>query len=146
MAARILMLALCLGVAWAQYNQYQQTTPVPILKQINRHNEDGSYSYGYEAADGSFKIETKHPSGEVSTGYQFPHFCRYSAPAPQPAYRPAPQANYYKAPAPAPAPQQNYYNPPAPQPNYYNAPPQAHQAIKNIDYITGSYSVTYKKK
>ena len=23
-----------------------------------RHNEDGSYSYGYEAADGSFKLET----------------------------------------------------------------------------------------
>ena len=23
-----------------------------------RHDEDGSYSYGYEAADGSFKLET----------------------------------------------------------------------------------------
>lgn len=45
--------------------QYQQTTPVPILKQINRHNEDGSYSYGYEGGDGSFKIETKYPNGEV---------------------------------------------------------------------------------
>nr|AGJ70277.1 cuticular protein BJ [Laodelphax striatellus] len=215
MAARILMLALCLGVAWAQYNQYQQTTPVPILKQINRHNEDGSYSYGYEAADGSFKIETKHPSGEVfgkygyvddtgkvreieygasrrgfepaGTGINVPPPTinanansvysgpedyddgqyredpsiywkdpkynaggaskpTYSAPPAQPAYRPAPQANYYKAPAAPAPPQQNYYNPPAPQPNYYNAPPQSHQAIKNIDYITGSYSVTYKKK
>lgn len=45
--------------------QHQQTTPVPILKQINRHNEDGSYSYGYEGGDGSFKIETKYPNGEV---------------------------------------------------------------------------------
>lgn len=50
-------------VALAQ--QHQQTTPVPILKQINRHNEDGSYSYGYEGGDGSFKIETKYPNGEV---------------------------------------------------------------------------------
>lgn len=26
---------------------------------------DGSYTYGYEAADGSFKIETKTATGEV---------------------------------------------------------------------------------
>lgn len=53
----------------AQQNQY--TTPVPILKQINRHNEDGSYSYGYEAADQSFKIETKYPNGEVYGKYGY---------------------------------------------------------------------------
>ncbi|CAH1646414.1 unnamed protein product [Spodoptera littoralis] len=47
------------------------TTPVPILKQINRHNEDGSYTYGYEAADGSFKIETKAPNGEVKGKYGY---------------------------------------------------------------------------
>lgn len=29
-------------------------TPVAILKQINRHNEDGSYTYGFEGADGIF--------------------------------------------------------------------------------------------
>ncbi|XP_018320129.1 formin-like protein 14 [Agrilus planipennis] len=46
-------------------------TPVPILKQINRHNEDGSYTYGYESADGSFKIETKLPTGEVKGKYGF---------------------------------------------------------------------------
>lgn len=49
----------------------QYTTPVPILKQINRHNEDGSYSYGYEAADGTFKIETKYPNGEVYGKYGY---------------------------------------------------------------------------
>ncbi|XP_075974456.1 cuticular protein 97Ea [Anticarsia gemmatalis] len=48
-----------------------QPTPVPILKQINRHNEDGSYTYGYEAADGSFKIETKSPAGEVKGKYGY---------------------------------------------------------------------------
>ncbi|XP_046406197.1 pupal cuticle protein 27 [Ischnura elegans] len=58
-----------LCVASAQYTQ--NTTPVPILKQINRHNEDGSYSYGYEAADGSFRIETKHPTGEVYGKYGY---------------------------------------------------------------------------
>jgi len=56
-----------LVVALAQQN----TTPVPILKQINRHNEDGSYSYGYEAADGSYKIESKYPNGEVYGKYGF---------------------------------------------------------------------------
>lgn len=36
-----------------------------------RHNEDGSYTYGYEAADGSFKIETKAPNGEVKGKYGY---------------------------------------------------------------------------
>lgn len=49
----------------------EYTTPVPILKQIDRHNDDGSYSYGYEAADGSFKIETKYPTGEVYGKYGY---------------------------------------------------------------------------
>ena len=40
-------------------------------KYIFRHNEDGSYTYGYEAADGSFKIETKSPSGEVKGKYGY---------------------------------------------------------------------------
>ncbi|XP_035790007.1 pupal cuticle protein 27-like [Anopheles albimanus] len=51
--------------------QRDYTTPVPILKQINRHNEDGSYSYGYEAADGTFKIETKYANGEVQGKYGY---------------------------------------------------------------------------
>lgn len=55
----------------AQQQKQQYTTPVPILKQLNRHNEDGSYSYGYEAADGSFKIETKAANGEVRGKYGY---------------------------------------------------------------------------
>ncbi|RVE50577.1 hypothetical protein evm_004804 [Chilo suppressalis] len=35
------------------------------------HNEDGSYTYGYEAADGSFKIETKSATGEVKGKYGY---------------------------------------------------------------------------
>lgn len=49
----------------------QSSTPVPILKQINRQNEDGSYSYGYENADGSYKIETKSAAGEISGKYGY---------------------------------------------------------------------------
>lgn len=60
---------LMFGMVIGQYSD--QTTPVPILKQINRHNEDGSYSYGYEAADGSYKIETKHPTGDVVGKYGY---------------------------------------------------------------------------
>lgn len=52
-------------------NSQQYTTPVPILKQINRHNADGSYTYGYEGADKSFKIETKYPDGEVHGKYGY---------------------------------------------------------------------------
>lgn len=45
--------------------------PVHILKQVNRQNEDGSYSYGYENADGTYKIETKYPTGEVYGKYGY---------------------------------------------------------------------------
>ncbi|KAI4486961.1 hypothetical protein M0802_012177 [Mischocyttarus mexicanus] len=57
----------CVSLVAGQYNSrpYQVTTPVPILKQIN------NYSYGYEAADGSYKIESKYPTGEVYGKYGF---------------------------------------------------------------------------
>lgn len=38
---------------------------------LSRHNEDGSYTYGYEGADGSFKIETKLATGEVKGKYGY---------------------------------------------------------------------------
>lgn len=59
------------SIICAALAQKDYTTPVPILKQINRHNEDGSYSYGYEGADGSFKIETKYANGEVYGKYGY---------------------------------------------------------------------------
>lgn len=45
--------------------------PIPILKQVNRQNEDGSYTYGYENADGTYKIETKYSTGEVYGKYGY---------------------------------------------------------------------------
>ncbi|XP_040570636.1 uncharacterized protein [Lepeophtheirus salmonis] len=48
------------------------TTPMAtILQQINEHNEDGSYTYGYEASDGSFKLETRYPDGRVQGKYGY---------------------------------------------------------------------------
>lgn len=38
---------------------------------LHRHNEDGSYTYGYEGSDGSFKIETKTRTGEVTGKYGY---------------------------------------------------------------------------
>ncbi|KAI5630827.1 insect cuticle protein domain-containing protein [Phthorimaea operculella] len=58
-------------IASSNENKAPPPPPVAILKQINRHNEDGSYTYGYEAADGSFKIETKSPTGEVKGKYGY---------------------------------------------------------------------------
>lgn len=62
---------LCCALSTVLAQQGKYTTPVPILKQINKHNEDGSYSYGYEAADGTYKIETKFPNGEVYGKYGY---------------------------------------------------------------------------
>lgn len=63
------VITLFFAVAWGQLQP--STTPVPILKQINRQNDDGSYSYGYENADGSYKIETKFNTGEVYGKYGY---------------------------------------------------------------------------
>lgn len=49
----------------------QSQQQVAILKQINRVNDDGSYTFGYEAADGSFKIETRDVLGNVKGMFGF---------------------------------------------------------------------------
>uniref|UniRef100_T1PEA8 Cuticle protein n=1 Tax=Musca domestica TaxID=7370 RepID=T1PEA8_MUSDO len=68
---KVVFIASCLALAFRGAYGQQYTTPVPILKQINKHNSDGSYTYGYEAADKSFKIETKYPTGEVYGKYGY---------------------------------------------------------------------------
>ncbi|XP_023248376.1 uncharacterized protein LOC106639578 [Copidosoma floridanum] len=55
-----LMAILCLAIARCsnvtdQHTSESQHDQVAILKQIRKLNEDGSYTYGYEAGDGSFK-------------------------------------------------------------------------------------------
>jgi len=51
--------------------QAENTTPVPILRQIDTQNPDGSYTYGYESGDGTYKIETRYPTGEVKGKYGY---------------------------------------------------------------------------
>merc|ERR1712176_1073724 len=47
------------------------TTPVPILRYVNNQNIDGSYTYGYEAADGTYKLETRYTDGRVKGKYGY---------------------------------------------------------------------------
>jgi len=50
----------------------ESTTPiVPILRSVDRQNPDGSYTYGYESGDGTYKIETRYPTGEVKGKYGY---------------------------------------------------------------------------
>ncbi|XP_025199719.1 uncharacterized protein LOC112597741 isoform X2 [Melanaphis sacchari] len=75
----LLGLCTCYGQNAEDYNEgndqsvvsVQKSKDVSILKQIHRHNEDGSYTYGYEGSDGSFKIETKTVTGEVTGKYGY---------------------------------------------------------------------------
>ncbi|XP_060842564.1 uncharacterized protein LOC132922862 [Rhopalosiphum padi] len=48
-----------------------QPKDVSILKQINKVNDDGSYTFGYEASDGSFKVETRDVAGNVKGMFGF---------------------------------------------------------------------------
>ena len=54
-----------------RFDDKEATTPVPILRHVNTVNADGSYSYGYESGDGSYKIETKYATGEVKGKYGY---------------------------------------------------------------------------
>merc|ERR1711913_96429 len=71
--------ALCSGLVVSQETPESTTTatdtttiaPVEIVKQVNEINEDGSYSVGYEASDGTFKLETRDTEGNVEGKYGF---------------------------------------------------------------------------
>merc|ERR1712110_831593 len=47
------------------------TTPVPILRYVDNQNIDGTYTYGYEAADGTYKLETRYVDGRVKGKYGY---------------------------------------------------------------------------
>merc|ERR1711997_345890 len=57
--------------AWTSPQFSSSTTPVPILRYVDNQNIDGSYTYGYEAADGSYKLETRHQDGRVKGKYGY---------------------------------------------------------------------------
>lgn len=66
----VLVLA-CLKLARCEDDTSEEKSGVPIIRQINKVNDDGTYTYGYEAADGSFKIETRDVLGNVKGMFGF---------------------------------------------------------------------------
>eukprot|EP00092_Neocalanus_flemingeri_P033921 GFUD01036886.1.p1 GENE.GFUD01036886.1~~GFUD01036886.1.p1 ORF type:complete len:211 (-),score=63.35 GFUD01036886.1:280-912(-) len=59
--------------AWTtpQFSPTPSTTPIPILRYINNQNTDGSYTYGFEGADGTYKLETRFTDGRVKGKYGY---------------------------------------------------------------------------
>merc|ERR1711936_1170534 len=47
------------------------TTQVPILRFLDQKNNDGSYTYGFESGDGTYKIETRLANGQVKGKYGY---------------------------------------------------------------------------
>ncbi|EFX89732.1 hypothetical protein DAPPUDRAFT_303139 [Daphnia pulex] len=76
----ILLLTLTVAYSQATHTNYgsskSSTTSyaapaVTILKQINQLNEDGSYTFGYEASDGSFRVENMDANGYLTGRYGY---------------------------------------------------------------------------
>ncbi|XKL62108.1 hypothetical protein PGB90_001941 [Kerria lacca] len=65
------LILLSLQLVYTQENSSEEKTSVPIIRQINKVNDDGTYTYGYEAADGSFKIETRDVLGNIKGMFGF---------------------------------------------------------------------------
>eukprot|EP00091_Calanus_sinicus_P020762 TRINITY_DN586_c0_g1_i1.p1 TRINITY_DN586_c0_g1~~TRINITY_DN586_c0_g1_i1.p1 ORF type:complete len:143 (-),score=44.10 TRINITY_DN586_c0_g1_i1:65-493(-) len=59
--------------AWTtpQFSLPSSTTPVPILRYIDTQNTDGSYTYGFEGGDGTYKLETRFTDGRVKGKYGY---------------------------------------------------------------------------
>lgn len=89
----MLALAACAAAAPTAVLVEVKPEPVPILKQINQVNDDGgwsnnqvimgrrvklsniprigSYTFGFEAGDGSFRVETKSVTGQITGKYGY---------------------------------------------------------------------------
>ncbi|XP_071570947.1 uncharacterized protein [Temnothorax nylanderi] len=71
MAFFCLVTAGCSNVTDQQPSETHHDHQVAILKQIRKVNEDGSYTYGYEAGDGSFKVESRDVLGNIKGTFGF---------------------------------------------------------------------------
>ncbi|EZA61054.1 hypothetical protein X777_08266 [Ooceraea biroi] len=71
MAFFCLATAGCSNVTDQQTSETQHDHQVAILKQIRKVNDDGSYTYGYEAGDGSFKVESRDVLGNIKGTFGF---------------------------------------------------------------------------
>lgn len=54
------------NISKSSKTSYAAVPAVTILKQINELNEDGSYTFGYEASDGSFRLENMDANGYLT--------------------------------------------------------------------------------
>ncbi|CAK9795694.1 hypothetical protein ANTQUA_LOCUS459 [Anthophora quadrimaculata] len=71
MAIFCLATAGCTNVTDQLTSETHHDQQVAILKQIRKVNEDGSYTYGYEAGDGSFKVESRDVLGNIKGTFGF---------------------------------------------------------------------------
>ncbi|XP_033226372.1 uncharacterized protein LOC117178922 isoform X2 [Belonocnema kinseyi] len=71
MAIFCLVTAGCANITDQQTSESQHNQQVAILKQIRKVNDDGSYTFGYEAGDGSFKVESRDVLGNVKGTFGF---------------------------------------------------------------------------
>merc|ERR1712241_1349846 len=70
---KILVLAVVVGSVAGQLTgtDSETSTPVPILRYLDQQNDDGSYTFGYESADGTYKIETRLANGQIKGKYGY---------------------------------------------------------------------------
>merc|ERR1712027_91773 len=65
--SKILLVLLVAGhMAWTT-----GTTQVPILQFVDTQNTDGSYTYGFQSGDGTYKLETRFPDGHIIGKYGY---------------------------------------------------------------------------
>merc|ERR1712038_1760033 len=72
-ANKILVLAVIVGSVAGQLTgtDTETSTPVPILRYLDQQNDDGSYTFGYESADGTYKIENRAANGQIKGKYGY---------------------------------------------------------------------------
>merc|ERR1712223_1651786 len=71
---KVLVLAVVVGSVAGQLtgtDTETQSTPVPILRYLDQQNDDGSYTFGYESADGTYKIENRAANGQIKGKYGY---------------------------------------------------------------------------
>merc|ERR1712038_1494167 len=70
---KILVLAVIVGSVAGQLTgtDSETSTPVPILRYLDQQNDDGSYTFGYESADGTYKIENRAANGQIKGKYGY---------------------------------------------------------------------------
>merc|ERR1719480_342469 len=67
----LLVLVVAGPSAWTKQQIPSSSTPVPILRFVDTQNQDGSYTYGFQSGDGTYKLETRYPDGRTVGKYGY---------------------------------------------------------------------------